>query len=90
MFILIAGYGYNEQILGGFNVVRVMTEEEIQAIKLKLEELMLEHRDLDDAIHHMPKTIHTQMQISRLKKRKLVLKDKITKLENLLIPDILA
>ena len=81
---------YNEQILGEFNVVRAMTEEEIQAIKLKLEELMLEHRDLDDAIHHMPKTIHTLMQISRLKKRKLVLKDKITKLENLLIPDILA
>ncbi len=67
-----------------------MTEEERQRIKLKLQELMLEHRDLDDAVHHMPKTIHTQMQLSRLKKRKLVLKDEIAKLENLLIPDILA
>lgn len=67
-----------------------MTEEEIQKIKSRLEELMLEHRDLDEAIHHVPRTIHTQLQLSRLKKRKLVLKDKIAKLENLLIPDILA
>jgi len=67
-----------------------MTEEEKQKIKIRLEELMSEHRDLDEAIHHMPRTIHTQMQLSRLKKSKLVLKDKISKLENLLIPDILA
>jgi hypothetical protein len=67
-----------------------MTEEEKQKIKTMLEELLLEHSDLDEAIHHVPRTIHTQMQISRLKKRKLILKDKIAKLENLLIPDILA
>ncbi len=67
-----------------------MTKEEKQKITEKLEELKLEHSDLDEAIHHMPKTIHTQMQISRLKKRKLLLKDKIIKLENILLPDILA
>jgi hypothetical protein len=67
-----------------------MTEEEKQKIRDKLEELKLEHSDLDEAIHHMPRTIHTQMQISRLKKRKLLLKDKIIQLENMLIPDILA
>ncbi|MDX2503209.1 MAG: DUF465 domain-containing protein [Gammaproteobacteria bacterium] len=67
-----------------------MTEEEKQRIREQLEELKLEHRDLDEAIHHMTKTIHTQMQISRLKKRKLCLKDEIIKLENILIPDILA
>jgi len=67
-----------------------MTEVEKHKIREKLEAVKLEHQDLDDAIHHMPKTIHTQMQISRLKKRKLLLKDEIIKLENLLIPDILA
>jgi len=67
-----------------------MNEVEKHKIREKLEELKLEHRDLDDAIHHMPKTIHTNMQISRLKKRKLCLKDEIIKLENILIPDIIA
>jgi len=67
-----------------------MNEVEKHKIREKLEALKLEHRDLDDAIHHMPKTIHTRLQISRLKKRKLLLKDEIINLENLLIPDILA
>lgn len=67
-----------------------MTKEEKQKIHEKLEELQLEHGDLDEAIHHMPKTIHTQMQISRLKKHKLLLKDEIGKLKNILMPDILA
>jgi len=67
-----------------------MTEVEKQKICDKLETLKLEHLDLEDAIHHTPKTIHTQLQISRLKKRKLVLKDEIIQLENLLIPDIIA
>ena len=67
-----------------------MTKEEKQKIRIKLDELRLEHDDLDEAIHHMPKTIHTQLQISRLKKRKLILKDEIIKLENMLLPDILA
>jgi len=67
-----------------------MNEAEKHKLREKLEELKLEHRDLDDAIHHMPKTIHTQIQISRLKKRKLLLKDEIIILENLLLPDIIA
>ncbi len=67
-----------------------MNEAEKQTIREKLEALKLEHRDLDEAIHHMPKTIHTQMQLSRLKKRKLNLKDDIIKLENILLPDIIA
>ena len=67
-----------------------MTEVEKQKIREKLEIVKQEHMDLDDAIHHMPKTIHTQLQISRLKKKKLLLKDEIIKLENCLIPDIIA
>lgn len=67
-----------------------MNKAEKNKIREKLEVLKLEHHDLDEAIHHMPKTIHTQLQISRLKKRKLQLKDEITKLEDILIPDIIA
>jgi len=67
-----------------------MTEIEKQEIREKLEKIRLEHMDLGDAILHIPKTIHTQLQISRLKKKKLHLKDEIIKLENCLIPDILA
>ena len=67
-----------------------MTKEEKQKVREQLDELKLEHIDLNEAIHHMPKTIHTQMQISRLKKRKLLLKDEINQLENILMPDILA
>lgn len=67
-----------------------MNEVEKNKIRTQLEAIKLEHRDLDDALHHLPKTINTQMEISRLKKRKLHLKDEIIKLENLLIPDILA
>ncbi len=53
-----------------------MTEDDKQKIRDQLEALKQEHRDLDEAIHHMPRTIHTQ--------------DEIIKLENLLLPDILA
>ncbi len=67
-----------------------MIEVKKQKIRDQLEVLKLEYLDLDDAIHHTPKTIHTQLQLSRLKKRKLLLKDEIIQLENLLIPDIIA
>jgi len=62
-----------------------------EVLRKKLEELRLEHRDLDDIIHrlHMTGGIE-QMQLQRLKKRKLRLKELILKIENELIPDILA
>ncbi len=64
---------------------------EQKQLQLRLAELQSEHRDLDDVIsrisHHMPVD---QLQIQRLKKRKLALKDEITKIENLLLPDIIA
>ena len=68
-----------------------ITGEEIEAIKHALTELQLEHRDLDEIIHrlsHEPSI--EQLKIKRLKKRKLHLKDQIARLENKLIPDILA
>lgn len=62
-----------------------------ELLRKKLNELRLEHRDLDDIIHrfHMTGGIE-QMQLQRLKKRKLKLKELIVKIENELIPDILA
>jgi len=66
-------------------------EEEKKAIEIKLMGLRIEHRDLDEAIHRMIDGPYIdQLQLSRLKKRKLVLKDMIIKLESKLIPDLNA
>jgi hypothetical protein len=66
-----------------------MKEEEV--LRRRLDELKSEHRDLDDVItrvvHQFP---FDQLQLQRLKKRKLVLKDLIAKLESQLVPDIIA
>lgn len=60
-------------------------------LKARLETLTEEHRDLDSAIEAlraMPG--HDQLQLARLKKRKLKLKDDIRQLSDLLLPDIIA
>ena len=63
----------------------------INEMRVKLEELRTEHRDLDDVIQQLAETSpFNQLQIQRLKKRKLALKDQITKLESKLLPDIIA
>ncbi|MBV8119580.1 MAG: DUF465 domain-containing protein [Alphaproteobacteria bacterium] len=62
-----------------------------EALRAKLAALKSEHRDLDDVIArlsgHAPLD---QLQLQRLKKRKLLLKDRIAKLESELVPDIIA
>jgi hypothetical protein len=56
-----------------------------------LEQLKIEHRDLDDAINALrDKVMVDQLQIARLKKKKLGLKDRIMRLEDQLLPDIIA
>ena len=61
------------------------------AIRNKLEALKSEHRDLDEVIARLlDKPPFDQLQLQRLKKRKLGLKDQIIKLESQLIPDIIA
>lgn len=63
----------------------------VTEMRVKLEELRSEHRDLDDVIQRLTETSpFNQLQIQRLKKRKLALKDQITKLESKLLPDIIA
>jgi hypothetical protein len=57
----------------------------------KLRALRIEHRDLDEVIARLSLDLHTdELQIKRLKKRKLVLKDQILLLESQLIPDLNA
>lgn len=57
----------------------------------RLEDLRAEHRDLDDAIAALlERPTYNQLQIQRMKKRKLMLKDEIIRLESRLIPDIIA
>ncbi|MGO4854256.1 YdcH family protein [Phaeovulum sp. W22_SRMD_FR3] len=59
--------------------------------RIKLEVLRRDHRDLDDAIHVMETSGRgDQLTLRRLKKQKLALKDQITRLEDLLTPDIIA
>jgi hypothetical protein len=54
-----------------------------------LAELRIEHRDLDAAIEHMAAAIgRDELQLTRMKKRKLLLKDAIARLESKLIPDL--
>ena len=62
-----------------------------EEIKARVVELRQEHRDLDDATEALvEKGVHDQLQLQRMKKRKLALKDFIARLEALLHPDIIA
>lgn len=68
-----------------------ITDDEIESLRQVLAELQIEHRDLDEIIHRLSKeTLIEELKIKRLKKRKLQLKDQMTRLENKIIPDILA
>jgi hypothetical protein len=69
----------------------MMLDEEIEAIKQRILELTIEHRDLDDVIDRLSvDVVVDQLQLRRLKKRKLIIKDEIVLLQQQLIPDILA
>lgn len=68
-----------------------LTEEEIESVRSRLEALKVEHRDLDDVIEHLSRDQkRDELQMQRLKKRKLLLKDQISALERQLVPDISA
>ncbi|MBK8009226.1 MAG: DUF465 domain-containing protein [Rhizobiales bacterium] len=68
-----------------------MTREEERELTLELERLKQEHRDLDAAIDALLGTTgHDRIQVQRLKKRKLQLRDRIGEVEDQLFPDIIA
>ena len=68
-----------------------LTEEERILIEARITALEIEHHDLDDVIARLSGSrSQDQLQLRRLKKRKLFLKDSIARLRDRLIPDILA
>jgi hypothetical protein len=70
-------------------VHRRMIDQEF--LRERLHALTTEHRDLDDVIQRLAEQgAYDQLQLQRLKKRKLVLRDQIIRLESQLLPDIIA
>ena len=68
-----------------------LSDQEIAEFEAELARLKQEHRDLDGAIDALESMVAgDQLQIQRLKKRKLVLKDRVAYLEDQLTPDIIA
>jgi len=68
-----------------------LTDEEKSQILARIRALEVEHSDLNDIIDRLVRDpIQDQLQLRRLKKRKLLLKDQIALLKNRLIPDIIA
>jgi hypothetical protein len=68
-----------------------MDDIDLDSMHRKLAELKTEHRDLDEIIARVESIgPFDQIRIQRLKKRKLVLKDQIMRLESQLLPDIIA
>jgi len=70
----------------------IRQEIDTAAIEAQLAELKTEHRDLDDAIAALLDggAAGNQLQVQRMKKRKLLLRDQIGRLESLILPDIIA
>jgi hypothetical protein len=68
-----------------------MIDDTTEELRRRLDDLRIEHRDLDDVIARLVESMpYDQLQIKRLKKRKLALKDQIAQFENALVPDIIA
>ena len=62
-----------------------------EVLRQRIDQLHLEHRDLDDVISRLSQSaVQDQLQLQRLKKRKLFLKDQIALLERQMTPDIPA
>ena len=80
-----------EAVPGGIRAAAAMKDEEERDLKAQLARLRQEHRDLDaaiEALHNAPGS--DLLQVQRLKKRKLHLRDQIIRIEDQLTPDIIA
>jgi hypothetical protein len=68
-----------------------MSEADDKAVRIELAQLRQEHRDLDVAVEALATTANCDaLQLQRLKKKKLMIKDRISSLEDQLFPDIIA
>ncbi len=68
-----------------------MDEVERAMLEQRIMQLKIEHRDLDDVIKHLSdQLVYDQLQLQRMKRRKLLLKDQIAWLERQIDPDIPA
>lgn len=68
-----------------------MTDAQEEKLRSRLHQLQDEHRDLDTAISAMSEQgVFDQLQLQRMKKRKLQLRDEISRIEDSLYPDIIA
>ena len=68
-----------------------MEDQDIEVLQARLTALESEHRDLDDVIARLTESATVdQLQLRRLKKRKLQLKDQITRLHSIILPNIIA
>ena len=66
-----------------------MAEEKTKSIQKRIMELQIEHRDLDEIVTRLSQDpLVDQLQLTRLKKRRLQLKDQIARLKSQLIPDL--
>lgn len=67
-----------------------MSDQEQAELRMLVARLRHEHEDFDVAINAMIQTGCDQLRIQRMKKKKLAIKDKITEIEDQIIPDIIA
>lgn len=67
-----------------------MSDQDQADIRLEYAKLKIEHSDFDAAIVAMQKTGCDRLQIQRMKKKKLVIKDRLQDIESILLPDIIA
>ena len=80
-----------DPVTGGRKPAVAMNDEDERALREQLARLQQEHRDLDAAIAALAMSPGSDViQIQRLKKRKLVLRDKIRRIDDQLTPDIIA
>lgn len=67
-----------------------MSDQDQTELRLMMARLRQEHEDYDVAINAMLQTGCDALRIQRMKKKKLIIKDKISKIEDQIIPDIIA